>query len=113
MRLVRIAGRERWGAFDRGQPIVRRRALNFFHGLRLTPEPERAALFALYAWMREVDDIVDDGGDDRETALDRFAAHTDRALAGESPDDGRAMWPAFVEASSSGGSLPRHDRRPA
>jgi phytoene synthase len=80
------------------ESIVRRRALNFFHGLRLTPEPERAALFALYAWMREVDDIVDDGGDDRETALDRFAAHTDRALAGESPDDGRAMWPAFVEA---------------
>lgn len=77
--------------------IVRRRALNFFHGLRLTPEPERTSLFALYAWMREVDDIVDDGGEARAATLERFAAQTERALVGEVPD-AAVLWPAFVEA---------------
>lgn len=79
------------------EEIVRRRAVNFFHGLRLTPEPERSSLFALYAWMREVDDIVDDGGDRRADRLGTFAAQTERALAGEVPDHA-ALWPAFVEA---------------
>ncbi|MHC4833037.1 MAG: phytoene/squalene synthase family protein [Planctomycetota bacterium] len=80
------------------EAIVRRRALNFFHGLRLTPEPERSSLFALYAWMREVDDIVDDGGAERERSLEAFVARTEIALAGNLPDDGHPMWPAFVEA---------------
>ena len=80
------------------EEIVRRRALNFFHGLRLTPEPERTSLFALYAWMREVDDIVDDGGAERERSLEAFVARTEIALAGNLPDDGHPMWPAFVEA---------------
>jgi len=80
------------------EAIVRRRALNFFHGLRLTPEPERSSLFALYAWMREVDDIVDDGGAERERSLEAFVARTGIALAGDLPDDGHPMWPAFVEA---------------
>lgn len=39
--------------------IVRSRAKNFYMGLRLTPEPKRSALFAIYAWMRSADDIAD------------------------------------------------------
>ena len=39
--------------------IVRERAKNFYLGLRLTPEPKRSALFAVYAWMRAADDIAD------------------------------------------------------
>ena len=39
--------------------ITRTRAGNFYWGLRLTPEPRRSAMYAIYAWMREADDIVD------------------------------------------------------
>jgi 15-cis-phytoene synthase len=39
--------------------VVRDRARNFYLGLRLTPEPKRSALFAVYAWMRAADDIAD------------------------------------------------------
>ncbi|MFM8873163.1 MAG: hypothetical protein ACKOJI_07410 [Phycisphaerales bacterium] len=34
--------------------ITRTRARNFWYGLRLTPEPQRSAMYAIYAWMREV-----------------------------------------------------------
>lgn len=40
--------------------LVRRRARNFYFGLRMTPEPRRSALYAVYAWMREADDIADE-----------------------------------------------------
>jgi phytoene synthase len=89
--------------------IVRRRAGNFFHGLRLTPSPQREGLFALYAWMREADDLVD--GEEwaaaapassdpalREAALDEFLAATEEALQGRVPE-GLAIWPAFVDTA--------------
>lgn len=63
--------------------ITRRRARNFYHGLKLTPEPQRSALFAIYAWMRRADDLVDDAGDDAgglRRRLDAFRAATDAAL---------------------------------
>ncbi|NNM85483.1 MAG: squalene/phytoene synthase family protein [Phycisphaerales bacterium] len=39
--------------------VTRRQARNFYYGLRLLPEPKRSAMFALYAWMRRADDLVD------------------------------------------------------
>lgn len=47
-------------ALARCADITRSRARNFYYGLRLTPEPRRSALYALYAWMRAGDDTVDD-----------------------------------------------------
>lgn len=82
------------------EAITRREAANFYHGLKLTPMPQREGLFALYAWMRRADDIVDDGEGDaaaRAGALDRFAAQTRAAFAGEGPA-GDPMWPAFVDS---------------
>lgn len=43
--------------------IVRLRAKNFYYGLKLVPEPKRSACYALYAWMREADDLADEAGD--------------------------------------------------
>src|SRR5881397_2192295 len=40
--------------------ITRRAAKNFYYGLKLLPEPKRSAMFALYAYMRLIDDIADD-----------------------------------------------------
>lgn len=82
------------------EAITRREAANFYHGLKLTPMPQRQGLFALYAWMRRADDIVDDGDGDaasRERSLDRFADETRAAFAGERPS-GDPMWPAFIDS---------------
>ena len=41
------------------QRVARTQAGNFYHGLKLTPEPKRGALCAIYAYMRACDDCVD------------------------------------------------------
>jgi phytoene synthase len=69
--------------------VTRRRARNFYWGLRLLPEPQRTALYVIYTWMRRADDIVDDAGDRREAMrqLDAFRAATDDALNGRAPGE--------------------------
>lgn len=82
--------------------IVRARARNFWYGLKLTPEPRRSALYAIYAWMREVDDIADDPGptaDQRRTALKEFRDRTRRVFEGirePNPSDCE-WWIAFAD----------------
>lgn len=80
--------------------VTRKRAGNFFHGLRLTPEPKRSSLYCIYAWMRAADDIVDDAGalDDRRDALDAFWVATEQVLSGGRPESDaphQVLWPAF------------------
>ncbi len=62
--------------------IVRRRARNFYYGLRLTPEPRRSAIYSIYAWMRKADDAADDPAtlDARAAALAALRSQTDAAL---------------------------------
>lgn len=43
--------------------LTRRRAKNFYYGLKLLPEPQRSALYAMYAWMRRADDLTDGSRD--------------------------------------------------
>ena len=40
--------------------LTRTQARNFYYGLKLLPEPKRSAMFAIYAYMRLVDDIADE-----------------------------------------------------
>lgn len=65
--------------------IVRERARNFYYGLRLTPEPKRSAIYAVYAWMRAADDQVDEAGslDEKRRRLDEFRDTTERMIRGE------------------------------
>lgn len=82
--------------YDACGRIVKSRARNFWYGLRLTPEPKRSSLYAIYAWMREVDDIADEDGaavDARRLELDAFRARTHRAFEGEVDSD--PWWRAF------------------
>lgn len=85
--------------------VARTRARNFYYGLKLTPEPQRSAVYAIYAWMRTGDDLVDEGGADAATKrarLDAFTAATNAALAGETSghDVGAPeMWAAFADAN--------------
>jgi phytoene synthase len=81
--------------------ITRERARNFYYGLRLTPEPRRSALYAIYAWMRAADDAADGeaGGDlaEQRRALAAFRETTERVLRGELPTGTAAgFWPAFA-----------------
>lgn len=87
--------------------VTRKRARNFYYGLKLTPEPRRSAGYAIYAYMRACDDLVD-ACTDHPTAdsvsrgmkiVDTFRANTDRALANEIGDfrglpADEQFWPA-------------------
>lgn len=83
------------------EEITRREARNFYFGLRLTPQPKRAALYAIYTWMRRADDIADDSPS-AEVGLGElslFRAQTERALTGDNPDHADPRWPAFIAAA--------------
>jgi len=75
--------------------VARRRARNFYYGMKLSPEPQRSALFVVYAWMRQADDLVDGAvasdGSDIQSALESFRIHTDAALGGE-PINEDPLW---------------------
>lgn len=83
--------------------LTRTQARNFYYGLKLLPEPKRSAMFALYAYMRLIDDIADDE-DGRSVAqrhhdLEQWRLHTHAALA-HKPLTGAGvhpLWPAFAE----------------
>ncbi len=95
-------GQELAEALRHCRDVTRHRARNFYYGLKLTPEPQRSALYSVYAWMRRADDLVDSVADEtggRRQALDTFRAVTDAALAGSSPDDD-PLWVALSDTAS-------------
>ena len=86
--------------------LTRREARNFYYGLKLLPEPKRGAMYALYGYMRLVDDIADDDAQRRTLAqrradLDQWEAQTRQALAAAAGDGalpgGHPVWPAFAD----------------
>jgi len=81
--------------------VTRRCARNFYYGLKLTPEPQRSALFTLYAWMRRADDLVDDAESTSTQRLERiedFRAATERALTGTGQDND-PLWIALADVA--------------
>jgi phytoene synthase len=84
------------------EQLTRQVAKNFYYGLRLLPDAKRSAMFALYAYMRLVDDIADDDDgrsiEQRHQELDAWRAQTRAVLDGLPPDESaHALWPAFAE----------------
>lgn len=79
-------------SFAHCQRIARTQARNFYYGMKLTPEPRRSAMYAIYAWMRAADDLADNAarGPETRAAIDRFHGFTHDALSGRRP--GRAAW---------------------
>lgn len=47
-------------SFASCRQLTRVRARNFYYGMMLTPEPKRSAMYAVYTWMRTVDDLADE-----------------------------------------------------
>ena len=74
--------------------VTRRSARNFYYALKISPEPQRSALYVVYAWMRRADDLGDTAGGDaasRRRTVEAFRAKTDAALDGSAPD-GDPLW---------------------
>jgi len=57
---------------------------SFLWGMRLLPRPRREAMYAIYAFCREVDDIADEGGSPEEklSALAEWRDEVERLYAG-------------------------------
>ncbi|MEM7755402.1 MAG: phytoene/squalene synthase family protein [Planctomycetota bacterium] len=87
-------------SYQHCRDVTRRRAGNFYAGIRLFPEDKRAAICALYAWSRAGDDLADAERpeDDRARSVAAFADQTRSTL--DDPADAErlgAHWPAFVD----------------
>ena len=89
-------------SYDYCRKLTRSAAKNFYYGLRLLPEPKRSAMFALYAYMRMVDDIADNEDNGRTVGqriadLEEWRTRTHACLGGANMDgaEGR-LWPAFA-----------------
>ena len=61
--------------------VARTRARNFYYSFVLLSKPQRAAMCAVYAFMRYCDDLSDEPGATR-SAIERWRADLDAALDG-------------------------------
>jgi phytoene synthase len=81
--------------------LTRTKARNFYYGLKLLPDEKRAAMFAIYAYMRLVDDIADeeDGRSlqRRMEDLEAWRLQTHAVLEGRDAGGGQELWPAFAD----------------
>ena len=69
--------------------VVARSGTSFLWGMRVLPAERRRAMYAIYAFCREVDDIADEPGEvaEKRRALDAWREEIDRLYAG------RPEWP--------------------
>lgn len=67
-------------AWQHVRQIVRKSNSSFLWGMRMLPKVRRQALYAVYAFAREVDDIADGSGTmtEKRIALDRWRKEVDR-----------------------------------
>lgn len=77
--------------------VTQQRARNFFYGLRLTPEPRRSAIYAIYTWMREGDDLADEAAPIAERRA-RLAEHRTRTRMAIDQQHVESTWPAWWAA---------------
>ncbi len=65
--------------------IVRRAGTSFYWAMRFLPAEKRNAIFAVYAFCREVDDIADDDGaiEDKRLALALWRDEIDHIFSGQ------------------------------
>ena len=77
--------------------IARKRAKNFYYSFLLLGKPQRDAMCAIYAFMRQCDDLSDDPASTDKAKLAQsiraWRLQLDRALRGDVADD--PIWPAF------------------
>ncbi len=86
------------------------KARNFYYGMMLTPQPRRSAMYAIYTWMRAVDDLADAplsevDAETKRRQLETFRRQTHAAVQSKDtwyafpePSPFTAMWPAVAQA---------------
>lgn len=74
--------------------VARKRARNFYYSFLALPKQKRLAMCALYAFMRECDDLSDEAGATLD-ALNRWRADLDASLGGRMA--AHAVWPALAD----------------
>jgi phytoene synthase len=84
--------------------LARRTGKNFYYSFLTLPRAKHQAMCAIYAWMRLLDDCVDDAAGPAEAreSLERWEKNTRAALAGPGgvlgePPPEEFHWPAFVD----------------
>jgi len=105
-------------SFDYCEALTKKRARNFYYGIRLTPKPKRGAMYAIYAWTRIADDLADDAPntDKARANLDTFRNLTlsaiDKSFSSSSSSSSSSslasspaqnefnspIWPAFIHS---------------
>ncbi len=77
--------------------LARRSASSFYYSFWLLPRPQRSAMHALYAYLRQTDDWGDSAEpiEQRRAALAGWRRSLERALAGEFDDP---LWPALADS---------------
>jgi phytoene synthase len=88
--------------------LARREAKNFYWSFRLLPAERRLSMSALYAFMRQTDDLADEPGDPsaKAEALRAWRHELDESLSGRP-----ASWPglpALADTVAKRGVPPRH-----
>jgi phytoene synthase len=81
-------------AYAACRAIARREAKNFYYAFVALPEPKRNAICAIYAFMRQADDLADDEGlllSDRREQLNAWIAEWRAASVGSETND-----PVFI-----------------
>jgi phytoene synthase len=77
--------------------LVRRSGTSFYWAIRMLPEEKRRAMFAVYAFCREVDDIADEPGEScvKSARLEAWRQELNRLFAGSATTPtSRALLPA-------------------
>lgn len=82
------AGEPDIAAREHVRSITRAAGSSFYWGMRILPEQQRDAIFAVYAFCREVDDIADgeDSPDVKRASLDRWRRDIEDLYANSDPD---------------------------
>jgi 15-cis-phytoene synthase len=78
--------------------IARKRARNFYYSFLLLEKPQRDAMCAVYAFMRQCDDLSDEPVANKARlpeAVARWRLELDRALGGHVEEN--PIWPAFCD----------------
>jgi squalene synthase HpnC/squalene synthase HpnD len=89
-------------SYNHCHQIARAARSNFYYAFYLLPKPKRDGLAALYAFMRLIDDVADEGDDlaAKRRGLAKWRAELDEAVTGlDQCFDGNAAIPLWGERS--------------
>ncbi len=92
-------GRTLASAYAACRAIARREAKNFYYAFVALPAPRRNAICAIYAFMRQADDLADDETlprDERRRQLDAWLAEWSAVCQSSEPADPASTDPVFL-----------------